>query len=122
MPQLVSALPRIVAGAVMPLPAAPAEGKAETVGPVMQTLSAYMSEASSKALPDEVTEKTKRHVLDTLAAMISGSALPPGAFGVGVCNGIRRKSSRDGGVVEIGVRPDRSGANERDAGACRRDG
>jgi 2-methylcitrate dehydratase PrpD len=56
----------------------PAEGKADTVGPIMKALSAYMSEASGKALPDEVTEKTKRHVLDTLAAMISGSALPPG--------------------------------------------
>jgi 2-methylcitrate dehydratase PrpD len=50
----------------------------ETVGSVMQTLSAYMSEASARALPDEVTEKTKRHVLDTVAAMISGSELPPG--------------------------------------------
>lgn len=69
---------RILAGAVMPLPAAPAEGRAETVGPVMQALSTYMSEAKGKTLPDEVTEKTKRHVLDTVAAMISGSALPPG--------------------------------------------
>ncbi len=65
-------------GGARPLAAAPAEGKAETVGPVMQTLSAYMGEARQKALPEEVREKTKRHVLDTLAAMISGSALPPG--------------------------------------------
>jgi 2-methylcitrate dehydratase PrpD len=50
----------------------------ETVGSVMQTLSTYMSEASARALPDEVAEKTKRHVLDTFAAMISGSELPPG--------------------------------------------
>src|SRR5258705_11305382 len=50
----------------------------EKVGSVMQTLSTYMSEASARALPDEVVEKTKRHVLDTLAAMISGSDLPPG--------------------------------------------
>ncbi len=48
------------------------------VGSVMQTLSTYMSEASARALPDEVAEKTKRHVLDTLAAMVSGSELPPG--------------------------------------------
>ncbi len=72
------ALPRGVAATTMGVPAATAEGKAETVGPVMKTLSAYMAEARGKALPDEVTEKTKRHVLDTLAAMISGSALPPG--------------------------------------------
>jgi 2-methylcitrate dehydratase PrpD len=46
--------------------------------PVMEKLSAYMGEASSRALPAEVTEKTKEHILDTLAAMISGSGLLPG--------------------------------------------
>jgi 2-methylcitrate dehydratase PrpD len=48
------------------------------VSPVMETLSAYMSEAARRDLPDDVTEKTKQHILDTLAAMISGSELPPG--------------------------------------------
>ena len=48
------------------------------VSPVMETLSTYMSEAARRALPDEVAEKTKQHILDTFAAMISGSALPPG--------------------------------------------
>jgi 2-methylcitrate dehydratase PrpD len=48
------------------------------VSPVMEKLSAYMSEASGRALPDEVTEKAKQHILDTLAAMISGSELTPG--------------------------------------------
>jgi len=37
-----------------------------------------MSEADSRSLPAEVMEKTKQHILDTLAAMISGSELPPG--------------------------------------------
>src|SRR6267143_3616238 len=46
--------------------------------PVMENLSTYMSEASGRALPDEVTEKTKQHILDTFAAMISGSELTPG--------------------------------------------
>src|ERR1700682_1998480 len=45
---------------------------------VMNTLSAYMSEAVSHPLPDEVVEKTKHHVLDTLGAMVSGSKLLPG--------------------------------------------
>jgi 2-methylcitrate dehydratase PrpD len=49
---------------------------------VMESLSTYMSAASSRALPDEVLEKTKHHVLDTLAAMISGSELPPGHAGI----------------------------------------
>ena len=72
------AFPERLRTAAVPPAAAAAEAGPETVGPVMTTLSSYMSLASGKALPDEVTEKTKRHVLDTLAAMISGSALPPG--------------------------------------------
>src|SRR5260370_6261383 len=48
------------------------------VSPVMDKLSTYMSEASGHELPDEATEKTKQHILDTLAAMISGSELTPG--------------------------------------------
>jgi 2-methylcitrate dehydratase PrpD len=49
---------------------------------VMESLSTYMSEANSRTLPDKVLEKTKQHVLDTLAAMISGSELPPGHAGL----------------------------------------
>src|SRR5215471_5260092 len=48
------------------------------ISPVMQTLSDYMTAAASRALPDEATEHAKHHVLDTLAAMISGSELLPG--------------------------------------------
>ena len=50
---------------------------ADSVSPVMSKLSAYMSEASGRALPDVVVEKAKHHILDTFAAMISGSDLPP---------------------------------------------
>lgn len=51
---------------------------AQETGSAMKLLSTYMSEASSRALPDEVVERTKHHILDTFAAMISGSELPPG--------------------------------------------
>jgi len=44
----------------------------------MNTLSSYMSAARTRALPEEVTEQAKFHLLDTLAAMVSGSELPPG--------------------------------------------
>jgi 2-methylcitrate dehydratase PrpD len=44
----------------------------------MARLSSYMSDARSRALPDEVTEKAKHHILDTFAAMVSGSELVPG--------------------------------------------
>src|SRR5579863_5395812 len=50
---------------------------AESISPVMAKLSNYMSEAAGRALPDEVIEKAKHHILDTFAAMISGSDLPP---------------------------------------------
>ena len=52
---------------------------AESGGSVIAILSSYMSAAATRALPDEVVEATKLHLLDTLSAMISGSALPPGA-------------------------------------------
>jgi 2-methylcitrate dehydratase PrpD len=47
-------------------------------GPVMSALSAYMSGASARPLPAEIAEQAKYHLVDTLAAMISGSELPPG--------------------------------------------
>lgn len=46
--------------------------------PLMEKLSGYMSQAASRTLTEEVAEKAKQHVLDTFAAMISGSKLPPG--------------------------------------------
>jgi 2-methylcitrate dehydratase PrpD len=48
------------------------------VSQVMTTLSTYMSGAADRALPAEVIEATKHHILDTFAAMISGADLPPG--------------------------------------------
>jgi 2-methylcitrate dehydratase PrpD len=52
--------------------------RAQAVGPVMTTLSTYMAAAKDRALPAEVVEKAKHHILDTFAAMVSGSELPPG--------------------------------------------
>ena len=66
--------------AVAGLALAPMRAGAQSSGPspAMTALSAYMSEAGSRALPTEVAEQAKHHLLDTLAAMISGSQLPPG--------------------------------------------
>src|SRR5258708_33499650 len=44
----------------------------------MTPLSTSMSEAAKHPLPDEVTKKAKPHILDTLAAIISGANLLPG--------------------------------------------
>ena len=52
--------------------------RAQAIGPVMTTLSGYMAAAKDRALPADVVEKAKHHILDTFAAMISGSELPPG--------------------------------------------
>src|SRR5690348_6649060 len=51
---------------------------AESVSPFMTTLSAYMAAAKDRALPPDVVDAGKHHILDTFAAMISGSKLPPG--------------------------------------------
>ena len=44
----------------------------------MDTLSAYIARALTTELPPEVIEKAKLHILDTIAAIISGSRLLPG--------------------------------------------
>ena len=51
---------------------------AQAPGAEMRALSGYMAEAGTRALPDEVAEHAKHHLLDTLAAMVSGSELLPG--------------------------------------------
>ncbi len=56
--------------------------RAESVSPVMATLSKYMSEAHERALPDAVLQGAKHHILDTVAAMVSGSQLPPGKLAI----------------------------------------
>jgi len=69
--------------AAVVLPARPAKA---AVSEVMTRLSTYMSEAASGGLPAEVVEKAKQHILDTLAAMISGADLPPGRMALNFAN------------------------------------
>ena len=56
--------------------------RAEPVSPGMATLSGYMSGAHERALPDAVLQGAKHHILDTIAAMVSGSRLPPGKLAI----------------------------------------
>ncbi len=44
-------------------------------------MAAYAATAAVAPLPDQVREKAKHHILDTIAAMISGAALEPGLRG-----------------------------------------
>ena len=48
------------------------------VSPLMIKLSAYISGAHEQELPAQVVEKTKWHILDSLAAITVGSQLPAG--------------------------------------------
>lgn len=41
-------------------------------------LISYMAKAVSTSLPEPVLQKTKRHILDTIAAMVSGTTIKPG--------------------------------------------
>ncbi|MDP8990100.1 MAG: MmgE/PrpD family protein [Acidobacteriota bacterium] len=66
-----------VGGIIAAFPAGLAKA-APPISPEMTKLSAYMSEAGGRALPAEVIEKAKQHILDTFAAMISGCELAPG--------------------------------------------
>ena len=66
--------------AALPVRAQPAEAGAKPggVSPVMRTVADYIVGTAQRALPDAAAEATRHHLLDTLAAMISGSRLLPG--------------------------------------------
>jgi len=48
------------------------------ISPLMQELSSYMAGALRRKLPEEVAEQARIHLVDTFAAMISGTRLIPG--------------------------------------------
>src|SRR5258708_29042242 len=64
--------------------------------PVMQCLRAYIAGALRQPLPPPVAEKTKHHLLDTIAAMLSGSRLAPGKKAISFASTL-------GGAKEAGV-------------------
>src|SRR5688572_27473668 len=63
----------------------------------MGRLSQYMADAAGRAVPADVVEKVKYHLLDTLAAMISGADLPPGVAAMTFA----RTISRDAGSTIV---------------------
>ena len=62
----------------------------------IEPLSAYIATALEKPLPPAVLEKTKYHVLDTIAAMVTGSRLKPGELAI-------RFAASQGGTPESTV-------------------
>src|SRR6266446_1119372 len=53
------------------------------ISPLALALSEYIAGTADRPLPPAATEKTRHHVLDTLAAIISGSRLKAGKLATG---------------------------------------
>jgi 2-methylcitrate dehydratase PrpD len=68
----------------------------DTISTPTRLLSEYIAGALRRPLPDAVVEKARHHILDTLAAMVSGSRLRPGAVAIGYVGAL-------GGVPEASV-------------------
>src|SRR5262249_33246585 len=49
---------------------------------VTPDLISYMANASTSPVPSQVLAKAKNHVLDTIAAMVSGTTIKPGIFAI----------------------------------------
>lgn len=56
--------------------------EAPAISPVMAALSEYMARAAATPLPPAANEAACLHILDTVAAMVSGSTLPPGRHAI----------------------------------------
>ena len=91
------------------------------ISPVIAALSDYIAGAADRPLPPAVAEKTRHHILDTLAAILSGSRLRAGKLAAGyvarlggVAGGDRHRHAAHGaGRVR--------GARQRHGRPCRRD-
>ena len=68
----------------------------QTISQETRVLSEYMAQALQTPLPSDVVAATKLHILDTFAAIISGSRLKPGKLGI-------QYVSTLGGHAEAGV-------------------
>ena len=66
------------------------------ISPAMRELNAYIASAIKKPLPPQIVERAKVHLVDTYAAMISGSRLVPGKRAVAYVRA-------QGGKPEAGV-------------------
>ena len=65
-------------------------------GSVISAVSSYISKRGRAGLPPEVIKKAKSHILDTLAAMVSGSKFKPG-------ESAKKYAKTQGGVEEAQV-------------------
>jgi len=75
------------------------------ISPLMQALAGYIASALRCPLPAPVVEKTKHHLLDTVAAMITGARLLPGKMAIAYVKrlGERKEATVAGSRVLTGV-------------------
>jgi 2-methylcitrate dehydratase PrpD len=62
----------------------------------MQVLAEHVAGSASRPIPDEIVERAKLHLVDTIAAMISGTRLPAGQVAIPYVSSL-------GGAAEAGV-------------------
>ncbi len=72
-----------------------------TISPETRRLGLYMAKATQRRLPPAVVEKAKHHILDTLAAMVSGSRLSAGERAIAYVT--RLRGLPEAGVVGTGL-------------------
>jgi len=65
-------------------------------GDIIQEVSSYIATCMDAALPSKVIEKAKHHILDSLAAIVSGSNLRPGRLA-------KEFARNQGGVAEAQI-------------------
>ena len=91
-------------------------GKSDnSVTPMTRALSEYIAAAATRELPPAVAEKTGHHILDSLAAIISGSRLRAGELAI---NYVKRL----GGAAEATLIGIVAGGSGRERGARQRHG
>jgi 2-methylcitrate dehydratase PrpD len=84
--------------AVLPVASAAQAGAERPVArpEVTGVLARYMAESGKRAMPSDVAREAKHRILDTLAAMISGSRLKPGELAI-------RYARTQGGIPEASI-------------------
>jgi 2-methylcitrate dehydratase PrpD len=70
--------------------------KTSSVSPLIVELSRYIAQATKRKLPAPVVERAKLHLIDTFAAMVSGSRLLPGKRAIAYVKAL-------GGAPQAGV-------------------
>jgi 2-methylcitrate dehydratase PrpD len=69
---------------------------------IIEELSGYIAAACAREIPAEVVEKSRHHILDTIAAMVSGSSLAAGRRAVAYARS--QRGAREATVVATKLR------------------